>query len=186
MLNLLPPDTKRQIRAGKSNVLLLRYCIVSLVLGALLFAMVVVVYVVMNSSKKAAETVIEESNAKSLAYQEIKQNATEFNNNLSIAKTILDKEVKYSEIAIKMAQNIPQGIVLTSLHLDAKTFGTPDSLVAMGKSYNDAIRLKTALENSKMFKDVHLEEVSIMSEPKGEYNTMIQISVTIDPEEAKA
>lgn len=183
MINLLPPEQKRQIRASISNVLLLRYCIVTVLLAVMLLLSIGAVYLIMKNSKEAAELAISESTAKSASYQKIQQGAEEFKKNLSTAKTILDKEVRYSEIAVKIAQALPPGIVLESLQLDAKTFGQATTLSAKGKSYSDAIRLKTAMENSPMFENAHLQSVTQGSE--GDYPVSILISVVINPEIAK-
>ena len=47
MINLLPPKVKREIVAGRSNVILWRYCVVSLILGFLLIVATVGIYVIM-------------------------------------------------------------------------------------------------------------------------------------------
>ena len=186
MINLLPPQEKRQIRAGQTTVILWRYCVTSLLLAVLLFTITGGVYYIMAQSKTNAEAAIATSNQEAAKYQSVQQQITEFNNNLSTAKTILDKEVRYSKIAVTIAQSLPSGITLQSLSLDAKTFGTPFTLTALGKSYDDAIRLKSELEKSEAFQDVHLASVSMATgEGSGEYPVSISINVTIKPEVAK-
>ena len=186
MINLLPPQEKRQILAGQTNIILWRYCIVSLLLAGLLFIITGGVYYVMARAKADAESTIETSNRETAKYQNVQQQVTEFTNNLTTAKTILDKEVRYSKIAVKIAQALPSGVVLQSLSLDAKTFGTPTTLSALGKSYDDALRLKTNLEQSDAFQDVHLSSVAqSTSEDATEYPISIAINVTINPEVAK-
>jgi len=185
MINLLPPDKKRQIRAGQSNALLLRYCILSLLLAALLFALIGGVYIMMDTTKRTAEETIQESNHRSAEYQPAQQELTEFNNNLATAKAILDKEVRYSELAVKIAQSLPSGIVLESLNLDSKTFGQPMTLSALGKTYDDSLRLKSSLEDSPYFENVHLQSVSIGSDGPEGGTASITINVTIKPEIAK-
>jgi hypothetical protein len=54
MINLLPPKVKREIIAGRSNVLLWRYCVVSLILGFLLIAATVGIYLLMEHAKTTA------------------------------------------------------------------------------------------------------------------------------------
>ena len=185
MINLLPPQEKRQILAGQTNILLWRYCIISLLLAGLLFTVTGGVYYIMTRAKASAESTIEMSNQETAKYHKVQQQVTNFNNNLATAKTILDKEVRYSKIAIKIAQALPSGIVLESLNLDAKTFGTPITLTALGKSYDDALRLKTSLEQSDSFQNVHLASVTQASSEDGDYPISIAINVTINPEVAK-
>lgn len=183
MINLLPPEKKRQIRAGQTNVLLFRYVLATVVLAVPLFMMVGGVYLLLENSKKIANETIQNSEVKSAQYRDVKTKAQEFNNNLQVAKTILDKEVRYSKIAPVIAQSLPPGIYLESLSLDAKTFGQPVTLNALAKTYNDAVRLKNTFEESSHFSDVHLLSVSHGSgDNSSTYPVSITISVIIDPE----
>lgn len=191
MINLLPPERKREIRAGQTNVLLLRYCVLSLVLAALLFILAGSVYFLMQNSQKAAQTAIQESETKNAQYQKVQQDVAAFNTNLQTARTILDKEVRYSQIAVKIAQTLPSGVILQSLQLDAKTFGQPMTLNAQAKTYDDAIRLKTAFEQSSSFSNVYLLSVTNGSDTgegsqSSAYPVSIVINVTINPEIAKS
>lgn len=131
----------------------------------------------MNHSKENAMANIEESQASSAKYQHIQTKAQDFTKNLATAKSILDNEVKYSRIPVILAQVLPSGISLESLHLSAPSFGTPMLLTATGSSYDDAIRLKKAFENSDLFSDAHLQEVRRDGD-----SVTISISVIIDPE----
>ena len=184
MINLLPPDQKKQIRAGKSNVLLLRYCVASVALAGVLGTIIVFTYFTMQHSRSTAESALEAGQRQSAQYANIQQAASEFSNNLAIAKTVLDKEVRYTSAAINLAQALPAGIVLDSLQLDSQTFDKPITLSARAKSYDDAVRLKTTFEQSSLFRDPHLISVS-QSEGNSDYPVSVSISVIISSEIAK-
>lgn len=177
MINLLPPDRKKQIIAGQTNVLLLRYCIFSVILALLLLMLIVGVYIIMNNSQKNAEQSIEKVTQDSLAYQGSKREAEEFKKNLATAKAILDKDIKYSQIAIKIAQTIPSGIVLESLSLDTESFGQPMVLNAAAHNYGDSLRLKSAFEESPMFSDAHIQSVASDSERKPPVSIIISVII---------
>lgn len=181
MINLLPPERKKQILAGQSNLLLLRYNFVSILLSVLLLVMVGGMYALLGNIKKNAEETTQDRLAKSAEYSKVKQETDQFKANLSIAKHILSKEVRYSKISIEIAQIIPHGIVLQSLQLDSSLFGSPIELNALGKSHEDAIRLKSALENSPIFTNVSLMQTSKVD---GEelYPISIRINATIRKE----
>lgn len=181
MINLLPPNDKRQIHAGKANVLLVRYCTMSLLLAVPLFLLLGGTYFIMRGAKDVANANIKESTAKTAKYQHIQNEADRFAKNLGIARTILDKEVKYSRIAVTIAQVLPAGITLDSLELSASSFGNPIVLNATGRNYDDAIRLKTAFEESDFFSDAHLQEVALQGEGNDQ-TVSIAISVVIAPE----
>jgi len=184
MINLLPPQEKKQITAGRVNVLLRRYCIVSLSLLGLLAVTIAGFYLLLTNNKSTAQEAIDEGNRKLTEYQVVQKNVDSFKNNLSTAKAFLGNEVNYFA---KIAKALPSNVVLQSLTLDSSTFGAPTSLSALGKTNNDALRLKTSLEESGIFQNVHLESISSATSgaEKGDYPVSISINVTLKPEVAK-
>ena len=185
MINLLPPDRIKQIHAGQDNVLLLRYCLASLVLTIPLAGLIIFSHVTLANQKAEAEETISANLEKARKYSLIQEASTEFQNNLQVAKTILDKEVRYTNAALAVARTLPPGIVLQSLTLDSSSFGQPIVLAALGKSNNDAIRLKTAFENSTSFSETHLISISSVQDTGDGYSVDISISVIVNPEIAK-
>ena len=185
MINLLPTQEKRQIKAGRVNVLLRRYCFASLLLFALLLTTIGGLYIILANNKTTAQKEVENSKSKLAQHQSVQKSTTDFKNNLATAKNIIDGEIRYSGVITKIANTIPPGIVLESLNLDPNSFGKPMSLNALGKTQNDAIRLKTSLEQSNIFQDVHLESVAFSQQANNGYAITIAISVTLKPEVAK-
>lgn len=182
MINVLPPDIKRQIIAARSNVLLFRYIIASILLGGLLFALTVGTHLMLGSSKQTAEETIEENNQKQASYQDTKLALKEFSDNLATAKAILDKEVKYSAIAIRLAQGLPRGVSLQSIDLKSDDFGKPITLTVLGNSHNDAARIKDDFNKSTAFKDAFILSTSETEGEDSGKGVSIELSVTIRPE----
>lgn len=188
MINLLPPQEKKQISAGRVNVILRRYCIVSLMFAGLLFLTIGGFYLFLENSRSVAQNNIDEGNSKLAQYQSTQKEINEFTKNLTAAKAIIGGEAHYSSIIPKIAGRIPSGMVLDSLTLDTSALDKPLSLTALGKTRDDAIRLKTSLEESEIFKDVHLESIVYSdgkSEKPADYPVTITISVTPKPEVLK-
>lgn len=185
MINLLPPNRIKQIHAGQDNVVLLRYCLISLVLTIPLAGLVIFSHITLSSQKNEAEEAISANLEKARKHSLVQESATEFQNNLKVAKTILDKEVRYTNAALTIARTLPSGVILQSLHLDSSSFGEPIVLSALGRENNDAIRLKTAFEDSPSFSEAHLISVSTAENADSAYRVNISISVIIKPEIAK-
>ena len=183
MINLMPPKMKREIVAGRANVLLWRYCVVSFSLAFLLLLMIGAVYFIMAHSKANAEQTIAQGKERIDEYKDVQKEYDTFTRNIATAKAILSKDIRYSSLAIRIAQALPSGIILNSLTLDAKSFGKPMVLDAVGRSYSDAVRLKTALEKNKLFKDVNIGTVTHSKDGGGGYGFQIKMNVTIAPEE---
>lgn len=184
MINLLPPADKRQIQAGRSNALLLRYNILIIAAVAFLMAAIGVVYVYLGNTKLSAEQVIKDNQAKVADFADTEKKANEFKSNLTVAKQILSKEVVYTKVILEISALLPKGVVLDSLNLDAKTFGTPVTLNAHAKTVDDAIALKTAFQNSPLFSNVNFQSIS--TEESGEaYPIRVNLNVTINKDAIK-
>lgn len=161
MINLLPPESQRQIRAGKTNVLLLRYCITTVLLAIPLFGLVIGVQLLMDNSRTSAEAVISENEARSKEYDQIRTNYADFKANLDIANSVLSQEIRYSRVILAIAKSLPASICLDSLSLNSGMFGTPIEITASGSDYSHAIIFKSALEEqTKVFENVHFRRVA--------------------------
>ena len=183
MINLLPPETKRELRAARSNTLLVRYNL--FLVGAMVFMVIAIgiVYVYLSNTKAAAEQVIAENKAKVADYVTVETQAKEFRTNLQTAKQILDQEVNYSKVVLEFASVMPAGTILETLTLDSATFGTPITLNAKAKNYESALALKDSFQKSDLFTDVHFQSIS-GSVDTG-YPISVSLNVTIKKEAAK-
>jgi len=185
MINLLPDDTKRQIRAARLNVLLVRYTM--LLIGAIVFlaAGAASIYFVMQSIETASEDKVAENQAQISNYHAVEAEAAAFRANLNTARSILSQEVIYSDTVVQIAQVIPAGVVLDSISLTADSFGSPINLNAKTKSYQAAVNLKNSLENSSMFSDVRLSSVSGSNETgeaASDYPVSVSLTATLSAE----
>lgn len=183
MINLLPPEEKRQLRAARSNSLLLRYNI--FLIGAVLFLGVAVgiTYVYLTTTKTNAEAIIGENRAKVTSFAPVQAEADIFRGNLTTAKQILDNEVVYTKVMLAIAALMPSGTVLDKLNLDSQTFGTQTTLAARTTSYDNALKLKEAFQSSPLFSDVHF--LSITSGGVAPYSLTVSLNVTIKKDAAK-
>lgn len=182
MINLLPPESRRELRAARSNTLLARYNI--FLVGALVFMLLAIgfVYFYLNTTKASAEQAITESKAKVAGYATVEAQAEEFNTNLRIAKQILDQEVHYSKVVLEIASLMPTGTVLDNLALDSATFGTQTTLNAKAKSYERALALKDSFQSSDLFSDVHFQSIA---GGEGNYPVAVSLNVTIKKDAAR-
>jgi Tfp pilus assembly protein PilN len=186
MINLLPPDEKRQLRAARTNLLLLRYNFFLLAAIAFLGLATGATYVYLTSTKANAEQTINDSKAKVSAYSATASQAQLFRTNLTVAKQILDHEVTYSKIIIGIAQILPSGVVFTGLSLDASTFGTETTFTAQAKSYDRALALKDAFQASPLFSNVHFQSITAGGTSQNTtYPVAVNLNVTIKKDAAK-
>lgn len=185
MINLLPTEEKRQLRAARSNTLLLRYNILLIGVVACMLVAIGFTYIYLNTTKETAEATINENKAKVSNFAKVETEATTFRSNLATAKQILDREVVYTKVILEIAHTMPTGTILETLNLDSATFGTATTLTAKAKSYDQAIALKEALQKSTLFSDVHFESITLNDSDTTGYPFTVNLSVTIKKDAAK-
>lgn len=188
MINLLPDEHKKEINAGRVNVLLLRYitmmAIGILVLGGLVGGS----YYVLDRTRLAALDRVESNESDVADYKLDQATADSFRSDLATAKTILDKEITYSKLIYKIADVIPRNVVLSNLTLDSEQLGSSATMTAKAKTYDDAINLKEALvRNTTLFTDVSFEAVTTTESEStsNSYPVSISMKVTIKKEALK-
>ena len=185
MINLLPPEEKRQLRAARTNTLLIRYNI--FLLGAAVFVGIAVgvTYIYLTSTKATAEQVISENRSKVGQYAAVEAQAQQFRQNLLTAKQILGNEVTYTKVILEIAQLLPSGVILENLSLDPATFGTETTLIAAAKDYNSALALKDSFQNSPLFANVHFQTIATGNTQNPGYPVTVNLNITIKKDAAK-
>jgi Tfp pilus assembly protein PilN len=170
MINLLPPENKAEIRAGRLNVILLNYITMTVFSMALLAALFVLSYLTLSSARHEAQRRVEENSTEISKYDKVKESAEEYRKTLATAKQILDNSTNYSTLILKIADSVPVGVTLTGLNLDKKTIGTPMVLNFTAKSKEAAFAFKSSLqEKSSIFSNVNFQQVDLpkkSSDPK--------------------
>ncbi len=176
MINLLSPNDRKQLAAARSNSLLLRYTIFLGIFVVVLIAEMGGAYLVLRSTKAANEITIANNELKTKDYAQTRADMATFTSDLSVAKYILDQQVPYTSIILKLAAVLPSDAVLDKLALDPTTFGTSTSLTVRTTSYMRAVGVKTNLQNSGIFSDVSIQTISQGSDTKYPYTASYSVT----------
>jgi hypothetical protein len=180
MINLLPYDAKHEIRAARTNVMLMRYIIVLAVAIIFLSTVGFSIYTVLMSTKASAENTIKDNLAKASSYTSSENEATGLKNSLSAAKVVLDKEVRYTKVITGIAALMPSGAVIDSLNLSATSFGAPTTLLVYAKTTDIALAIKDRFQASPLFSNVAFTSISSASPQSKDYPITATLSVTIN------
>ncbi len=181
MINLLPYETKSEIRAARSNVTLMKYIFVVLAGVAFLAAVAGGVYTILMSTKSSAETIIQGNQSKTNSISASQSQAASLKASLANAKSILDQEIRYSDILTKIGSLMPSGAVIESLNLTPDSFGKPTTLTIHAKSTDDALAVKDKFQTSPLFSNMSF--VSIANDNSGQttgYPITAVLNVTIN------
>jgi Tfp pilus assembly protein PilN len=186
MINLLPPQTKKLFVAGRVNTLLVRYIWMTAGFFGLLAVISGLTYVMLENTKTNANQQINDNNSRVTDYAQIQKQTKEFQDNLATAKAILDRQTYYSGALLKIAKYLPTGTVIDKISLDSATYGTPITLHFLAVNEDQAIALKSALADSKIFSDVHFQTLNLAENGKSANGTIyrvgIEMSTTINKE----
>lgn len=184
MINLLPYDTKKQIKAARTNIVLLQYIVV---LGiAILFAALAVAgsYLVLMIEQGTVDQALEQNSAKVVTPDSAQGQATIFRNELATSKSILDQQIIYSSVITSLGSLMPSGVILDSLSLNDSSFGATVELKARAKSEDLESKLKDNFSNSRIFSNYTLISKNNDNGYVG-YPTSISFSVTLNKEVQK-
>lgn len=190
MINLLAPSDRRELAAARTNTILFRYVLLLIVVIAFLCLEMVAMYFVVNTEKLRNEQIITENEQKATQYADTKKEADTFRSNLSTAKYILGKQVPHTALILTLANNLPADTVLDKIAIDPTTFGTPTILTVKMKSYDQAIKVKTALqqtifEKKPLFSSVSFQSVAAADAKEGQ-TTPYPITATYNITYSKA
>ncbi|MGB2787562.1 MAG: PilN domain-containing protein [Candidatus Saccharimonadaceae bacterium] len=181
MINLLPTQAKKEILAGRSNVLLVRYIWATVALLVLLGVLSLLSYLLLQKTKADLETTIRENEEQSIDYTQVRAKSDQFKANLATAKSILDKRVNYTRIILDISKRLPKGVVLDSLNLDTASFGKPMDIVGRATDYRAALALKNSLQASDIMTDVKFKSLASLTDG-GKYGLSVTMEVTIKTE----
>ncbi len=187
MINLLSDEKKAEIKAGRMNVILLRF--ISIAGGGMILLTFIAIgaYITLRYTHDQVNDRVKQNATAEAAYQSTKTQAQSYRDNLATAKQILDKGSNYSSLILKIARVVPSGVVLDSLSLNSTTIGQPITISAHAKSIDAAKALKESFSNHpELFANVSFNQISDGSgsdtnTTKG-YPVAITLGLTINKE----
>lgn len=182
MINLLPKFDKKQIHAGLTNSLLIRYTVIMAIILVLMATEFLLTYLYIQHTRSVAEQAISDNQSKGREILQKRNEVDSFRSNLSTAKQILDKRVDYSAITLEIASLVPSGVIVEQLTIDPTTFGTSTPLTVKSKDESAARNLKKSLENSSYFDDVHFDTLAFSPEDESGYPYTATLSITLKKE----
>lgn len=180
MINLLPDDAKRDIRAARTNVLLLRYNVLTLASIGGLLLICVFFYIILSANESSATTKTSDNSAKAATYEKTRAAADEYKKNLSIAKTILGNSVNYTSVVFAITNLLPSGVVLDNLNVSATDFGKQTTFLAHAKSYDQAEKLKENFQSSKLFSNVYFQSIAKEESSDSSYPIAVTLSAQLN------
>lgn len=158
MINLLPSDKKAEIRAARTNTIIVRY--IGILLAATLFSLGVlyVSHSILEQTMQSAKSRLAAVNSQPSSLGQVDADAQALTQKLSESKHVLDQEVRYSKVLTKLGQAMPKNTILDAVEFTNETFmSTPTVVKVYAKSAADTTTLAQVLRSSGVFSSITVQ-----------------------------
>lgn len=186
MINLLPPQASKQLRASRHNTILLRYLIGMCIVLVLTIIVYAVTYMLMKRTELQSVSASADNKQKIAAFKDTETKAKDYTNDLKIAKSIFDGELSYTTALHKIARALPAGAVIETLDLNPTTVGQPITLSVSAKDQATALSVKATLEKENVASNITIaslqEHQAAEAQEPSSYPVQISLNLTLNKE----
>ena len=162
MINLLPKAYKADIRAARTNVILIRY--ITIIFFAFLFLILILAgsMFLLSMTKRSSELLIEANAAEAAQYSETSNEINRLKSSLTTSKAILDEQISYTKVLNAVAAAMPAGTIIGSLKINDESFNgsTPTTLQVYAKTNEAAVQLGQAFTSTPGFAGATIDAIS--------------------------
>lgn len=180
MINLLPNENKKDLRAARTNTVLLRYNVILIIATLFLAGAIAVVYVFLTTIKASAEQSISDNVVKEQSYASVKAEAEAFKTSLSDAKAILSDETSYSRALVRYAQLFPEGTAINTMELSSTSFSAPQNVSVKITGQSAAQALISSMNKSPYVTDFSRKSITISQDDAYPYT--MEVTFTLKKE----
>lgn len=179
MINLLPKETTRQIKAGHHNVFLMKSITIIGSITIFLALASAGSYIYLLNAKQFAENSTGSSAVES-AYQKAKIEADAINTNITNSQNILAQKISYSKLVMELAKNIPAQMTLSNLTVDETSINQSLTLKIYAKSSANANQLQQNFNSSSVFTNYNVVSTTENQTDIPGYPTAITVTVNVN------
>lgn len=180
MINLLATNRKAELSAARTNIIILRYMGIVILAFAFIFGVFYTTYQVLQDTMKSSNELIMANDGKAAAYSETQQQVNALDAQLTETRGILNSEIRFSQVLVRIGQAMPAGTVIANITLTNEAFfGTPIEMKAYAKSSAEATQLQSQLQTSPLFSQVTLQSTET-SGGTATHPAVVTLSVTLN------
>jgi Tfp pilus assembly protein PilN len=181
MINLLPIDKKAEIRAARTNLILVRYITILILAISFVLASMYVTYSVLGLTKDNSEKIIASNEVRTDIYSSTQSEVDALSASLAKTRSLLDQDVRYSKVFVNIAQLMPPGTVFGKLELNNDSFnGALTNAKVFAKTSADAVTLRQNFEKSALFSRVSFQTIVESGNAIEGYPVSVDMTFTIN------
>lgn len=159
MINLLPKQDIRRLLFARANRIILHYTVATLIFAVIFIGAILSNMFFLQALEKEIEDDITKKQAAIAKISDVKKEISEFKNDLSVSKKLLDQRITYSLVMIRIGNIIPYDMIIKPVTVNAQSFDTSFKFEIETVSVNKVLELKKELEKSEYFSDVKIESI---------------------------
>jgi hypothetical protein len=180
MINLLPQENQKEIRAAYVNTLLIRYlillvCALIFLVGAIGFSY----FYLGQAGARADETKIA-NEQKAAGFTDTQGVATTLRSQLSAARSLFDGEIRYSKALINFSLLFPEGTSINGITFNESSFGQSTTLPVQVRGEAEARALQASFESSPFVSGVSMGSVSTNAGAASIYPYTVELIFTLN------
>lgn len=172
MINLLPPTHSQAMRTGRTNALLSRWLVASVLAAVGLVLIVGAGWLWLNHQNTNLSARLDSAKQQLQAQNlsDVQKQAKAINSNVKVINQVLTQEIRFSDLIQEIGSVLPNGTVLNSLTLGGKVAGAID-LSAGAKDYASASQVAVNLSDPKnnIFEKVDIVNINCDATPSSAY-----------------
>ncbi len=179
MINLLPPQAKKEIRAARSNTLLIRYAVLLCIAGVFLVGALAFAQFYMMNQGAIADELKRDNEQQASGFAPAQAAATSLRNDLRKAKQLLDNDIRYSQFLLRVSALLPNGTALDQLELSPDSITQPVTLKVLLRNEEAARQLLTSFASSPYITSSTIKGFTTNA-PGATYPYAAELTVTFD------
>ncbi|HJQ09367.1 MAG TPA: hypothetical protein VJ836_07875 [Candidatus Saccharimonadales bacterium] len=171
MINLLPPELKREYHYARRNTLVLRWIILFGfgLAGLVIISIAGMIYLQQAAGAYVAQAVITEKSLQQQKQDEVEKQAQDISSSLKLAVQVLSQEVLFSKLLRQLAIITPNNASLSTLVITSQLQGGVD-ITAKTADYNAATQLQVNLTDpsNRIFAKADIISINCVATPSGQ------------------
>ncbi len=180
MINLLPYDIKRQIRAARTNTILIRSLFFLGCGTAFLVVACMTTYFFITNSQEATTNSLKTTNSAAITSQ-----VNTIKTNLASVNQILNDQISYKTVLIGITNALPSGVIVDSLSLSNNSFNEETAIKLHATSSSVTNELKNNFQESSLFSSFTIESATTDKNGTADYPIAITIHIILNRGAAK-
>jgi len=165
VINLLPPDIKKETKFARINVALMQYLLLIIVVGVALSAIMIFGGRIVASNENSLEDNISLEQDKAQELSSINDEARVPSEKIDTIGTLLAREIKFSDLLREIGSLMPKGSILTNLAISEESQDDPLLLDASVVDEDTAAILRENLVNSNLFTNADIVSITLSDTP---------------------